>query len=49
MTNSRPVHRQHERSNLRGALITLIIEATIVVTLVAVGFGISFLLLWITG
>lgn len=49
MTSSRPVHRQHERSSLRGALITLIIEVAIVVTLVAVGFGISFLLLWIIG
>jgi len=49
MTNRRPVSRQQERSNLRGAIITLIIEAAVVVLLAAIGFGISYLLLWITG
>lgn len=49
MTNPRPVSGHHERSNLRGAIITLIIEAVVVVTLAAIGFGISFLMLWMSG
>lgn len=49
MTAPRPTSRHHERSNVRGALITLIIEAAVVVTLAAAGFGISFIMLWIAG
>lgn len=49
MTATRPNSRHHERSNIRGAMITLMIEAAVVVALAAVGFGISFIMLWIAG
>jgi hypothetical protein len=49
MTGSQPAPRHHERSNVRGAIITLIIEAAVVVTLAAIGFGISFVMLWLAG
>jgi hypothetical protein len=49
MTKPLPASRHHERSNLRGAIITLIIEAATVAMLAALGVGISFLMLWIAG
>ena len=49
MSVTRPTSRHHERSNVRGAMITLMIEAAVVVALAAVGLGVSFIMLWIAG
>jgi hypothetical protein len=35
------------RSNLRGAIITLVLEAVIFVALAIVGIGVSSLMLWL--
>jgi hypothetical protein len=49
MTDAQPVSRRPERSNLWGAIVTLILETAVVATLAVVGLGISFLMLWLTG
>jgi hypothetical protein len=49
MSDGHPVSRGPGRSNVRGALITLVLEALIVVVLGLVGLGIAFLMLWAAG
>jgi hypothetical protein len=49
MTGSTPVSRGPGRSNLRGAVITLILEAAVVATLGVVTVGMSLLALWLAG
>lgn len=49
MTGSNPVSRGPRRSNLRGAVITLILEAAVVAALGVVGVGMSLLVLWLAG
>jgi hypothetical protein len=49
MTESDPVSRGPGRSNLRGAVITLILEAAVVATLGFIGVGMSLLVLWLAG
>jgi len=49
MTDTSRVSRGPGRSNVRGALITLLLEAAVVAMLTLVGVGISFLVLLLTG
>jgi hypothetical protein len=49
MIEGRPVFRGPGRSNMRGAIITLILEAAVVATLGLVGAGMSLLVLWLSG
>ena len=49
MTDTNAVSRGPGRSNVKGALITLILETALVAVLALVGIGISFLMLWLTG
>ncbi|MDH3260752.1 MAG: hypothetical protein OEM81_01540 [Acidimicrobiia bacterium] len=46
---SDPVSKGPGRSNLWGAITTLILEWAVVATLAVVGLGISLLMLWLTG
>ncbi len=49
MSDGHPISRGPGRSNVRGALITLLLEASIVVVLGLVGVGMAFLMLWAAG
>lgn len=44
-----PISRGPGRSNLLGAISTVILEAVLTASLAVVGLGISFLMLWLTG
>jgi len=44
----RPSASSTDRSNLRGAIITLVLEVTIFVVLAIIGIGASSLMLWLT-
>jgi len=49
MSDLNPASTGRGRSNLWGAITTLILEGAVVVTLAVVGLGISLLMLWLTG
>lgn len=49
MTNTQPVSQRPGRSNIWGAIATLVLEAAVVAGLAGVGIGVSALFLWLAG